>query len=134
MRALPSVHDPGGRSLRKAARTSVVMSASFFFGVHVVHNSQFAIIATFTAAAILGIADFSGRRALRLRATAGALAVGAVLLALGTAVSQYTVAAAVTMTGGPFWSGSRRCSAATSPQRRARSSCSTWWRPVWRDR
>jgi uncharacterized membrane protein YccC len=74
------------------------MSACFLFGVHVLGNSQFAVIAAFTAAAVLGIADFSGRRAQRLRAAAATLAAGAVLLALGTVVSENTAAATVTMT------------------------------------
>ena len=74
-----------------------MMSTAFLIGAHVVDNSQFAVIAAFTAAALLGIADFSGTRAQRLRVTAATAATGAVLLALGTAVSNNTVAAAITM-------------------------------------
>lgn len=91
------VHDPAGRSLRKAGRTAVVMSAGFLFGLHVVGNAQFAVIAAFTAAAVLGIADFSGNRGQRLGVTATTLAAGAVLLAIGTAVSTNTAAASTTM-------------------------------------
>ncbi len=92
-----AVPDPGHRSLRKAARTAAVMTVSFLVGIHVVHNAQFAVVATFTGAALLGIADFSGDRWQRLRATASTLAAGSVLLALGTAVSTDTAAASATM-------------------------------------
>ncbi|MGH9081473.1 MAG: hypothetical protein ACRDYE_15610, partial [Acidimicrobiales bacterium] len=91
------VHDPDLRWLRKAGRTALVMSASFLIGIHVVGNSQFAVVAAFTAAAVLGIADFSGRRSQRLVVTAATLGAGAVLLAVGTAVSTNTTAASVTM-------------------------------------
>lgn len=90
-------HDPDHRSLRKAGRTGLVMSACFLFGVYVLHNSQFAVIAAFTSAALLGIADFSGSRIQRLEVTAATLVAGAALLALGTAVSTNTIAAATTM-------------------------------------
>ncbi len=97
MRLGAVVHDPGGRWLRKAGRTAVVMSASFLVGIHVVGNAQFAVVATFSAAAVLGIADFSGSRGQRLRVTVVTLLVGAALLALGTAVSTDTIAASATM-------------------------------------
>ncbi len=97
MRLDTVIHDPGGRWLRKAGRTAVVMSASFLVGLHVVGNSQFAVVAAFTAAAVLGIADFSGHRVQRMRATAVTLVVGAGLLAIGTAVSTDTIAASSTM-------------------------------------
>jgi hypothetical protein len=89
--------DPDQRALRKAGRTSVVMSVSFLFGINVVHNAQFAVIATFTGAALLGIADYSGSLSQRLRVTAITVVAGAVLLALGTAVSTNTAAATATM-------------------------------------
>lgn len=54
------IHDPDHRALRKAGRAALVMSACFLFGIHVVDNPQFAVVATFTGAAILGIADFWG--------------------------------------------------------------------------
>lgn len=90
-------HDSDHRSLQRASRTALVMTAVFLFGRYVVDNSQFAVMGTFTGAALLGIADFSGNLLERLRATAATLAAGAVLLALGTAVSPYTAAATVTM-------------------------------------
>lgn len=90
-------HDPDHRSLQKAARTALVMTAVFLFGRYVVDNSQFAVIASFTVAAILGIADFAGNRIERMRASVATLAAGAALLALGTAVSTNTAAATVTM-------------------------------------
>ncbi len=97
MRVGSVVHDPDHRSLRKAGRTALVMSVSFLVGIHVVDNSQFAVVAAFTAAAVLGIADFAGTRRQRLQVTATTLAAGAVLLAVGTAVSTNTAAASLTM-------------------------------------
>jgi uncharacterized membrane protein YccC len=91
------VHDPDLRSLRKASRTALVMSIAFLVGLHVVGNAQFAVVATFTAAAVLGIADFSGNRSQRLLVTVATLGAGAVLLAVGTAVSTNTAAASATM-------------------------------------
>ena len=74
-----------------------MMSVCFLFGIYAVGNDQFAIVATFTAAALLGIADLSGDLGDRLRANAATLVAGAVLIAVGTAVSTSTVAATVTM-------------------------------------
>jgi len=90
-------HDPGHRAVRRASRTALVMTASFLFGRYVLDNSQFAVMATFTGAALLGIADFSGERRERIRASICTLSAGAGLLALGTAVSSNTAAATVTM-------------------------------------
>ncbi len=73
------------------------MTSAFLLGQYVVHNAQFAVMAAFTGAALLGIADFSGDRTERLRATFATAAVGAALLALGTAVSSSTAGATVTM-------------------------------------
>jgi uncharacterized membrane protein YccC len=89
--------DPNQRALRKAGRTAVVMSVGFLFGIHIVHNAQFAVIATFTGAALLGIADFGGSRRQRVRVTAITAVIGALLLAIGTAVSTNTAAATATM-------------------------------------
>ncbi len=93
----PRVEDPDHRSLRKGARTALVMSASFLIGDRLLHNEQFAVLGAFTGAALLGIADFGGERYQRLQATAASLAAGAVLLAIGTAVSTSTAAATITM-------------------------------------
>jgi uncharacterized membrane protein YccC len=90
-------HDPDHRSLQKAGRTALVMSAVFLFGRYVVGNDQFAVIGGFTGAALLGIADFSGARRERMRACVTTLLAGAALLALGTAVSTSTAAATITM-------------------------------------
>ncbi len=73
------------------------MTATFLFGIHVIHQPQFAVIGAFTGAALLGIADFSGNRTQRIRVTAATVVVGAGLLALGTWVSENTAAATVTM-------------------------------------
>ncbi len=73
------------------------MTAAFLIGQYAIGNAQLAVMATFTAAAVLGIADFTGDRSGRMRAAVSTLVVGAALLALGTAVSSNTAAATATM-------------------------------------
>jgi uncharacterized membrane protein YccC len=89
--------DTGHRAARHGARAAVVMSAAFFIGHFGFDNDQLTILATFTGAALVGMADFTGDRSQRLLATAVTLAVGFPLVALGTAVSLYTLAATVVM-------------------------------------
>lgn len=74
-------------------RTALVGSLAFSFGHWVLQDLQFAVFATFTAIALLGIADFGGP--LRDRAHAN-LVTGAIAVALvvgGTAVSETIVPA-----------------------------------------
>jgi uncharacterized membrane protein YccC len=89
--------DPSYRAARHGARAAIVMSAAFFIGHFGFQNDQLTVLATFTGAALVGMADFTGDRSRRLLATFVTLAVGFPLVALGTAVSQYTVAATVVM-------------------------------------
>jgi uncharacterized membrane protein YccC len=89
--------DPGHRAARHGARAAIVMSVAFFIGHFGFDNDQLAVLATFTGAALVGMADFTGNRPQRLLATAITLAVGFPLVALGTAVSLHTVAATVIM-------------------------------------
>jgi hypothetical protein len=91
------VHDPNLQSLRKAARVTVVGTFCFMVGNYVLHNSQLTVMATFTAVALTGIADFGGSRWGRTRANLAATAVGLALVSVGTWVSQVTWAASVAM-------------------------------------
>ncbi len=91
------VEDPDHRALRRAGRTSLVLTVSFLVGAEAVGNRQLATVAAFTSVALLGIADFGGERRARLAAAAATLVVGAGLLALGTAVSSDTASATVAM-------------------------------------
>lgn len=91
------VEDPDHRALRRAGRTSLVLTVSFLVGAEAVGNRQVATVAAFTSVALLGVADFGGERRARLAATAATLAVGAALVALGTAVSSDTASATVAM-------------------------------------
>jgi uncharacterized membrane protein YccC len=89
--------DPGHRAARHGARAAIVMSVAFFIGHFGFDNDQLTVLATFTGAALVGMADFTGDRPQRLLATFITLAVGFPLVALGTAVSLHTVAATVVM-------------------------------------
>jgi len=93
----PTFPDPGHRSLRHGLRTAVAMSLAFFAGHFGFNNDQLTIIATFSVAALLGMADFTGDRPNRLMATAITWAVGFPLVALGTAVSLHTALATFIM-------------------------------------
>ena len=92
-----SVHDPNLQSLRKAARVTVVATFCFMVGKYVLHDSQLTVMATFTAVALTGIADFGGSPWGRTRANLAAAAAGLVLVPIGTWVSQVTWTASVAM-------------------------------------
>src|SRR5205085_7415616 len=91
------VHDPNLQSLRKAARVTVVATFCFMLGNYVLHDLQFTVMATFTAVAITGLADFGGSPRGRTRANVAATATGLVLVPIGTWVSQVTWTASVAM-------------------------------------
>ena len=94
---LPKIHDPEHRALRHGGRTAVVMCTGFFIGHFALHNNQLAVLASFTGAALLGLADFTGDRPHRMLATAITAVVGVPLVILGTAVSLHTAAATISM-------------------------------------
>jgi uncharacterized membrane protein YccC len=91
------VHDPNLQSLRKAARVTVVATFCFMVGNYVLHDLQLTVMATFTAVALTGLADFGGSPWGRTRANLAATAAGLVLVPLGTWVSQVTWTASVAM-------------------------------------
>ncbi|HEX4539284.1 MAG TPA: FUSC family protein [Acidimicrobiales bacterium] len=91
------MHDPNRQSLRKAARVTVVATICFMVGNYVVKDLQLTVMATFTAVALTGIADFGGSVRGRTRANLAATAAGLALVPLGTWVSEVTWTASVAM-------------------------------------
>jgi uncharacterized membrane protein YccC len=89
--------DPGLAGLRRAARAAVVIPLAFVFGEFVLHDTQNVIFIVFGGFALLVMSDFGGQRRPRAIAYLTATLVGAVLIALGTVVSQNTVLAALMM-------------------------------------
>ncbi|HWC38197.1 MAG TPA: FUSC family protein [Acidimicrobiales bacterium] len=91
------MHDPNLQSLRKAARVTVVATICFMVGNYVLHDLQLTVLATFTAVALTGLADFGGSPWGRTRANLAATAAGLALVPIGTWVSQVTWTASVAM-------------------------------------
>ena len=81
------VRDPGGASLRRAARVAIVVPTLAAFAGAIVGNPAASTFAVFGAFALLGLADFGGPTIPRARAYAGATVVGAGLVLLGTLAS-----------------------------------------------
>ena len=81
------VRDPGGASLRRAARVAIVVPTLAAFAGTIVGNPAASTFAVFGAFALLGLADFGGPTIPRARAYAGATVVGAGLVLLGTLAS-----------------------------------------------
>src|SRR6266542_4857903 len=78
--------EPGGASLRRALRVAIVVPAMAAFA-RIIVGDPAAVFAVFGAFALLGLADFGGPTIPRARAYAGAAAVGAGLVVLGTVAS-----------------------------------------------
>src|SRR5215211_528240 len=81
------VRDPGGASLRRAARVAIVVPTLAAFAGTIIGNPAASTFAVFGAFALLGLADFGGPTIPRARAYAGATVVGAGLVLLGTLAS-----------------------------------------------
>jgi uncharacterized membrane protein YccC len=82
------VHDPDRMALHRALRVALAMPPVFAFGLHVVGDIQFALLASFGTFAAMAMADFTGPARSRLIAHAGLCVVGIVLVVLGTVLSQ----------------------------------------------
>ena len=89
--------DPGLIALRRASRAALVMPLLFAFGVKVVENVSVATFAAFGSFAMLLFVDFGGPMRQRLEAEALLALSGAVLVVLGTAVSNNAWVAAAAM-------------------------------------
>jgi uncharacterized membrane protein YccC len=74
------------------------MPAMFAFGDRVIGNPTLATFAAFGSFALLVLVDFGGSMRERLEAEAALAVAGAVLVCLGTLVSQSTVLAVIAMT------------------------------------
>lgn len=95
LRAL--LHDPDRTVLHRALRIAVVMPLLFAFGLKVLGDGQFALLAAFGSFSAMAMADFTGPRQSRLSAYLGLGVVGVVLVALGTALSNTLWPAVVAM-------------------------------------
>lgn len=94
---LQAPRDPGRAALRRAARAAIVITPLFAFGQLVLHDTQNVIFIVFGGFALLVMSDFGGLRGPRATAYLGATLVGAVLIALGTVVSQNVALAGAVM-------------------------------------
>jgi hypothetical protein len=90
-------HDRGYASLRRAARTAIVMPAMFAIGDKVIGNPIMATFAAFGSFALLLLVDFSGPMRDRLLAQAALAGVGAVFVCLGTLAGRAVWLSAVAM-------------------------------------
>ena len=91
------LHDPDHSIFHRALRVALVLPLLFWFGLHVLHDPQFALIAAFGSFAALGMADFMGPRRSRLLAHLGLGLAGVVLVAAGTALSSTLWPAVIAM-------------------------------------
>ena len=83
--------------LKSALRAAIVMPLAFALSLVVIDAKQMALFAAFGSMALLVFADFGGSRRARLRAYLLLMAVGAVLIALGTLCSRSAWLATITM-------------------------------------
>ena len=91
------LHDPGQVNLRKAVRATLVTTGLYALAVEVIGNDPMALFASFGSFAALVFADFGGPLPRRFASYLGLVGVGAALVAVGTVLSQTTIAAAVGM-------------------------------------
>jgi uncharacterized membrane protein YccC len=91
------LHDPGRLNLRKAARAAIVTTALFALAVEVLGNEPLALFVSFGSFAALVFADFGGPTLRRFASYLALVGTGCALLAIGTLLSQTTIAAAIGM-------------------------------------
>ncbi|MGA9285064.1 MAG: FUSC family protein [Solirubrobacteraceae bacterium] len=89
--------DPGMFVLKSALRAAIVTPLAFALSLVVIDIKQMALFAAFGSMALLVFADFGGPRSARLRAYLLLLAVGALLIVLGTLCSRSTWLATLAM-------------------------------------
>jgi uncharacterized membrane protein YccC len=90
-------HDPGYIALRRAGRTAIVMPGVFAISVNILDNATIALFGAFGAVGLLMLVDFGGRMRSRLAAQASLSVAGAVLICIGTLVSNAVWAAVLLM-------------------------------------
>ena len=86
--------DPDRTVLHRSIRVAIVLPVLLWVGLHVLHDMQFALVASFGSFAALAMADFMGPPRSRLVSHAVLAMAGAALVVLGTALS-YTLWPAV---------------------------------------
>ncbi|MFO1305017.1 MAG: FUSC family protein [Burkholderiales bacterium] len=91
------VSDPDRAILHRAVRVALVLPPLLWLGLHVLHDSQFALVASFGSFAALAMADFMGPSRSRLLAHVVLAVAGAFLVALGTALSNTLWSAVLVM-------------------------------------
>ncbi len=89
--------NPDMFALKSALRAAIVMPLAFALSLLVIDDRQMALFAAFGSMALLVFVDFGGSRRARLHAYLLLLAVGAVLIVLGTLCSRSTWLATVAM-------------------------------------
>ena len=89
------MRDPGLQSLRRATRVAIVVPVLFAFFLNGVDNPVAALFASFGSFALLGFADFGGPPRPRARAYLVLALLGAVLVVVGTVVSNSPVVGAL---------------------------------------
>ena len=82
-------HDPGLIALRRAARAAVVMPAVFAVADKMIGNPILATFAAFGSFTTLSFVDFTGSARERLASQTGLVAVGALLVVVGTLASRH---------------------------------------------
>jgi uncharacterized membrane protein YccC len=81
------VHDPDRTVLHRAIRAALVLPLLLWVGLHVLHDMQFALVASFGSFAAIAMADFTGPPRSRLLSYLVLAAAGGVLVVAGTALS-----------------------------------------------
>ncbi|MEO8124432.1 MAG: FUSC family protein [Burkholderiales bacterium] len=89
--------DPDLTFFHRALRAAIVLPPLLWFGLHVLHDPQFALVAAFGSFAALGMADFMGPRRSRLLAHLVLAVGGAVVLVIGTLLSNTLWPAVIAM-------------------------------------
>ena len=88
---------PPRATRHKALRVSLVTTVAFLFNLHVLGEPQAALFGALGPLGLLATADFGGPARVRLRAYLVTLALAAVVVAIGTLLSERTIAASVAM-------------------------------------
>jgi uncharacterized membrane protein YccC len=83
-----------GTPQRRSVRAAIGGTVAFYLGWIVIHDAELAVFAILSVIGLLVLADFGGNLARQARAYALATLLAAALVALGTAVSEDTFAAA----------------------------------------
>jgi hypothetical protein len=101
-RTLLRPNDPNHHLLHRSLRIAVVFPALVAFGLYVLHEPQFTLIAAFGAFGTLGLVDLGGGVRQRARAHLVITGLGVVLVAVASVASPWIAVAAAVMFVGAF--------------------------------